>query len=647
MAEEIDLGARTIEALKMAFEVAVKLAMGGKVEDTKVGTALKGTDFTGLITNAGQAAIAIGGLTQPGKEAAAALGQIAGMLPGQLGTAATGFVNTLESARQQSLKNAQAGIGGLSLFDIQVKSKAAGMEIDQYREALLRSNGALNGIGMTAQQGSERLLSLGNATLNAELKQKDSLVGAGAMTTDTLMKIGVVANYGRRSSLDAAGAADEQSAATRKLARELYEQARLTGKSSEAMAAELEERLKQPEILGAMRQMTDKQRDSYIQNQAALGGMGNTVSGLSATLGINGRMTDQQRYALAAMGPAAADFTRASQMAAKAQTEGEKEQARVAMESAKAKINDYQASSRYQNIMAGAKGPVADASRQLYSENYTRDRQVSAQQQTGLSPTTIAAENRKQSTMELEGNKKDASGAIVRDENQTGQRVFTDAQLRAQQNSAGAAIAINDYSKGLTTGSTALSTFNKTLDLVLGPRGTAVQAAERYKKTLDDITDAMNKLKTATEGDKNKDNTGGPKKPKVTDETPKPLALGTKDAFGDWFGGPSNMLANIRESGPEAVVPKNKISEFMSDITGSYKSNQSQGDSAESASAAPESPAPSGDSGENASLNDVLASLNQLNKTMAQVASHSESISESSNKSVRLAKKSTGNRVAA
>lgn len=43
-------------------------------------------------------------------------------------------------------------------------------------------------------------------------------------------------------------------------------------------------------------------------------------------------------------------------------------------------------------------------------------------------------------------------------------------------------------------------------------------------------------------------------------------AFGSKDTFGDWFNGPSNLLSFMNEQGPEAVVPKGKIGEFINDM---------------------------------------------------------------------------------
>jgi hypothetical protein len=43
-------------------------------------------------------------------------------------------------------------------------------------------------------------------------------------------------------------------------------------------------------------------------------------------------------------------------------------------------------------------------------------------------------------------------------------------------------------------------------------------------------------------------------------------AFGSKDTFGDWFGGPNNLLSFMNERGPEAVVPMEKVGEFMNDM---------------------------------------------------------------------------------
>lgn len=644
------IGDKLAEALKIALGGGdISKFLGNK--GSSGGDGANKVNYVGLALEVGQATIAIAGMKDPTKAMATGLSALAALLPAG-SQSAQNLINGMEDARQTNIKNAQQGLGGLNLFDIGIKSNQAGIGIDAYREALTKSNGALNGIGGTAQQGSEALLKVGKSALALEMSNT-GLVGSGMMTTDTFAKIGIMANYGRRESLNSIEAQAEQTAATRRLAKELQVQANITGRSTDALSAELEERLKQPEIMGAMRQMTEKQRESYVQNQAALGGMGNTVSGLSATLGINGRMNEQQRYALAAMGPAAADFTRASRMAAAARTEDEKEQARVAMESAKAKINEYQGSARYQSMMAGATGPGADAMRKVYAENQVRDRQLSTQQTTGLSGVTAAQEQRKETDITLAGKKRDEkTGEIVTDPGQAGSRLMTEYQLRFQANAIGMQKELNKLNIELGNSQEAIKTLRSLLDKAAGPapvpgKGSASdQAAERYQGTANKVKEEIDKfVKNNGGGDNTTNSTPG------SDPRRKPVpkvqeAEGSKSVWGDWFSGPAG-LADIREAGPEAVVPQGKIGEFIKDMMGGAQSKKSQGNASGATQSSGESALEGSESGDSVSLKDVVASLNQLNKTMAQVASHSESISESSNKSVRLAKKSTGNRVAA
>jgi hypothetical protein len=51
----------------------------------------------------------------------------------------------------------------------------------------------------------------------------------------------------------------------------------------------------------------------------------------------------------------------------------------------------------------------------------------------------------------------------------------------------------------------------------------------------------------------------------LTGTNPEPEGRGSKDVWGDWFGGKAGFTL-IREQGPEAVVPQEKIGEFVKDM---------------------------------------------------------------------------------
>jgi hypothetical protein len=606
-------------------------------------------DFGSLAGSALQATGALAGISAPGHEAAAALKLIGGAVPlvgGQLAQLAT----TLEEGRVSTNKSFQQGIGGLSLFDLPIKARDAGLGLDEYRQALQRSGGALNGIGPTAQASSEQLLALGKKVKDLDLDQGvKSLQRSNAMQADELAKVTLLSQFGRRTSLNSQEAQDQAAAASLKLSNEIIRQAGVTGKSTLAIEQELEERLKQPEVMGAMRQMTDKQRESFVQNQVALSGMGNTVQGLSATLGVNGRMTQEQQYALAAMGPAAGEFQRASRMAAMAQTEDQKKQAEAAMLKAKADINAYQSSAQFSRVMNSATGPMADAFKKSYAENQLRDRQAAGQQVTGESGTTTLKRAEKAVDMTVAGQKMGADGKPERDLGQTTAREMADVQIRARDNTVGLMKALQGFDAELAKDQKTLDQFHKAVSLIYGPGGDTDKLAAAYKKSMKDALDAVGAVRSGNSGTGN--GTPNPNRPPPgSNNIPAPpgQAAGSKDTFGDWFAKDWGSGGLSELHGKEAVVPQSKIGEFMKDMMSSMSKPKQPAPQIDlpNVPSSPENPTTGAGSGDNVTLKDVLASLNQLNKTMGQVASHSESISDASNKTARLSSKATGNRMA-
>jgi hypothetical protein len=128
-------------------------------------------------------------------------------------------------------------------------------------------------------------------------------------------------------------------------------------------------------------------------------------------------------------------------------------------------------------------------------------------------------------------------------------------------------------------------------------------------------------------------------------------AEGSKDVWGSWFGGPSG-LANIRENGPEAVVPFGKINEFVNDMRGKIPSAgpDLSGVSSQLSQLLPQAQAAipnvsnvfSGNQG--ATLSDVVESLDKLNKSNGMMISYLETISNYSGKQVKATRGMSNNR---
>ena len=417
------------------------------------------------------------------------------------------------------------------------------------------------------------------------------------------------------------------------MAKEIDSNVKATGRSRDAIMQELEERLKSPAIQGALNVATEEQRQGIIRSQAQLSGMGKGVSDLSATLAINGRLTKDQQMQLQTLGPAAGEFQRASRMASLAQTEDEKRQAAAAMESAKAKISEYQSSQQFATAMKNATPEVAGYYQKAYQENQMRGRQQSAQQETGLGAEASQAQIKLTTQRDQEGI--NAKGQKLA-ERELG-TVANTAQYNAAMNSAGLGKAMSDLNVTIGKSPQAIETLNNAVKFTLGSGGTIEQNAEKHKAAMQAIYNGL---------------TGGkPTEAVVSTETGKgrfgrPLAEGTKDAFGDWFSGPNNMLANIREAGPEAVVPQNKIGEFIGDMMSKLpKPGAQQEQGAGASMPAPPAPPPAPPQAiDSKTMNDLHKQLVDLNTSIKEQAKIMQNVVDHTASTAKYSKAATGNR---
>jgi hypothetical protein len=248
--------------------------------------------------------------------------------------------------------------------------------------------------------------------------------------------------------------------------------------------------------------------------------------------------------------------------------------------------------------------------------------------------------------------KKLVGGKEVEDTGQTMARMSAEGNLRAQANTQGMIGALNDLGKQMDKNGAFAKKYGEMLDFLYGKETTAAAAQERNAKFIQDVAKAVNTVANTASGNNGQRETPGVP-PYVPGQTRPRVeggshASGTKESFGDWFGKDfgGGMLTELH--GPEAVVPQAKIGEFMKDMMSGISKSKAQGaqtDLPNMTNMGNTGTSGSGNS-DNVTLKDVLASLQQLNKTMGQVASHSESTAEASHKTARLAGKATGNRVA-
>ena len=478
------VGNMTVEQLKDALSSGNSRAPSSP-SVPKVGDGGVIKQFTDIAQAGIPVVSAFAGIGQNGREAAAAMQLYASKIPG-VGGALSGFVGSLDDARQANIKSAAQGIGGNQLFDLQVKAGQAGLTVDQYRQQLTNSGGALNGLGGTAQLGSERLLKLGNAVQQGEFGLSNlgkSLVDSGQMSRDQLGQITLISQYGSKVNLDDIEARKRATQSAGELASEINKTAMITGKSREAIAAELEERLKSPAIQGALNQMSEEQRQTFIKSQAAISGMGKGVSDLGATLAVGGRLSQENQMQLMAMGPAAGEFQRAMRMSAMAQTDDQKRQAAEAVERAKSRVTEFQSSAQFSAMMSRSTPEVAAALQKSYQENQLRGRTGAEMRDTG----TTAEQAQRQQTAAVdratEGKKLDTTtGKTVDDTAQGAARVLAETQQRAAVNVIGLTKGLAEFEGELGRDTKTLGAFRTGMNTVFGPAGTVDEATARMKK---------------------------------------------------------------------------------------------------------------------------------------------------------------------
>lgn len=479
------VGNMTVEQLKDALSSGNSRAPSTP-STPKIGDGGVAQTFSEIVKAGVPVTSAFLGIGQHGREAAAALQGYAGMLGGKTGAALSSFVGSLDDARQANIKNAEQGIGGNQLFDLQVKAGAAGITVDQYRQALINSGGALNGLGGTAQLGSERLLKLGNAVLSGEEgfgKLGKQLVESNRMSTSELANITLISQYGSKANLDDIEQRKKASIAAGVLAAEIDKTAAITGRSRTAIAAELEERLKSPAIQGALNQMNEEQRQGFIKSQAAISGMGKGVSDLGATLAIGGRLSQENQMQLMAMGPAAGEFQRAMRMSAMAQTDDQKRQASDAVERAKAKVTEFQSSAQFSAMMSRSTPEVAAALQKSYQENQLRGRTGAEMRDTGVTAEQAQRQQGAAVDRAAEGKKLDTTtGKTVDDTAQNASRILGETQERARILVVGLTKGLAEFETELGKDTKTLGAFRTGMNTVFGPAGTVDEATAKMKK---------------------------------------------------------------------------------------------------------------------------------------------------------------------
>jgi hypothetical protein len=588
------------------------------------GASGKNVDLGNLISGASQAATGLIAAGSAGHEFHDVMAGATSLIPGFAGTVSRKFVDSLEEGRQANIRNFNQGIGGLQLTDLNAKTAAVGLTQDQYRQILLQSNTALSGLGSTVQSGSNNFLKFANDFQSTPIIRE--MLRNGEITRDQATAYAAISQYGSKVRMDDINQMHESSAAASVFVAELTKASTLTGKSRDVIAAEIEERLKSPIIQAQLNQMTEEQRQSFVKNQVQLSGMGSSVQDLSAALGTGARLSKDQLYQLAAMGPAAGEFTRASRMAAMAQTDDQRRQAEEAMNLSRAHVAAYQGTTQYANVMKSTTGAVQDAYVTGFKQNTERDRILAEQRNTGLTATSALTSVQERVTNVVKG--KTEEGKENADANT--QRLVTDVQLRAQAAGAGMIGTFHNLEMEFgKNGTQANELIKKYANLAIGT-GDVKDQTKLYTDMIHGLGTAL-KSGTATAGSSST--------PYQPGQIPKAHA----------FGGISDVAAIFGEAGPEAAVPlpdgrsipvNLNIGDALAKMQQAMNTGMATATSAVAASPKPSQPQVDASGG--VTIKDLHSDLQELNKNIMRMISNTDDMVIHTKNTARSSKAASG-----
>jgi hypothetical protein len=566
--------------LQGAFEGALKSVFGGNsgrsgaapgagtASGTGQSVPSKVIDSLNELAKAGvpvaSAFIAIGA---DGKEAATVFKTFAGLAPG-VGKSLGGFVDTLEQGREAVAKSGKQGIGNNNILEFAAQAKAGGMTMSDNLKLLKDMGPSLTGIGLNAQDANQRFLKLSQDTIESKLGQ--SLATAQGGVDGLNAAAAIMAANTKKNLRDNAADRAELAEASAKLAEQIDITARVTGKSREVVEAELKERLKSPDAILAMNLMSEQQRIAFKQTQASLNEMGPTIGNLAQNIASGARLTKENQSALNALGPAAGEFQRAIRMQQSATTDAQKQQAAVALEAAKAKINEYQSSERFARLALQGTGEVAEMQKKMISENQRRAGVQTTAEQTGQGyqqAQMTQAEIAKRQQQGLIGTGERA-GQV--DEGQTGMRLLNAGQENFRKLAVAGATELVKFNDEFGRSPKLIKGAADAIEFMSGKLGQTSE--QKNKEIIQPVRDkAFKALGLNTEaGSNTAQETISPNSSLNSQPGQAPIPRrqeGSKAATGNWFEdfGVGKIMELHKK---EAVVPQDKVPEFIKDMMG-------------------------------------------------------------------------------
>lgn len=573
------------------------------------------------------------------------------------------------------------------------------MTSEDFVRGMEKSSNGLTSLGGTADRASKNWMAMAKDLQESPVARilQETGISAGEMNGFLTQQLS------SRRTLDITDAKARQAAieSTLSLTVEMDALARQTGKSRQDQMKDLQAQQSKVEVQAALMQMGEQARINFDKMQTSMGPLGKSAQDLASEIATGGVRTKEGANALAAMGPAGAAFQSAVKQQMEARTPAEKAAAEAAMKRAQQEITQYQQSKQYLDMIRNDTSEVGMARRKQFQENQYINSQIAAQNENkGKTQAEIDSKTKKEIGEAQSGKQTAALGASSADSSKAG-KGLNESKIVAQDIRAGMGPYFEKANNLAGKGVDYLKTISDGMPLM--KQGNAEEKTQQLSGAMKSLTPDALLGKTASGNPANK-----PKDmPSVTQKmdgradgslgsvgkliedfgkgTPMMLhgkeGVITEKQLKDLLGNATSMMNSPKEgavnekqlrdmirndtSAPSKVsaAPQNlmgqlgpMVNDMQSQVKAKMAEAQSQMPTIDSMknmfggmggggapSTSTEAPAPQG-GGNNATLNDVVGSLDRLNSVMAELLNQHEEIGRMQ---VRATKSTSGNRLAA